>query len=234
MLRVNENDLQLAKLLDSEIRPDGRSELYLIACKYTNLVRVNLVLLKAFLDERRSRGIMITIDRPHQYVSHLLQLHGIDQNNLVFLDAISRHASDTQSGSVATEFQRGPFQIETLPDFLSGDGDGGVVSPAADADFVVLDNVATLLTYNPMESVQLFLEKYVDFMVRRRPGHLITTLVMDKEVHATLFEYISRVAHVVIELTPDMHIRQVSPGGGRAAAAPAGGRGAPNKDVIGI
>lgn len=221
---MNEKDLRLVKVLDSEIRVDGPSALYLIATKYTNLVRVNLVLLKALLDEKRRRGIMITIDRPHQYVSHLLQLHGIDQNKLVFVDAISSHSSDTKGGSVAAEFQRGPFHIETLPDFLSG-GNGvepGGPSDFAEAEFIILDNIATLLTYNSMEKVQSFFSKYMELVMAKRPGHLVTVIVMDSELHASLFEYISGKAKVVIELTPDMQIRQVAPGNVKKAPAPDG------------
>ncbi len=83
---------------------DESASVYLVHTKYTNLVRVNLVLLKAFLDEKHKRGLMITIDRPHQYVSHLMQLHGVDQTNLTFIDAISMHAADTKGGAVAPEF----------------------------------------------------------------------------------------------------------------------------------
>ncbi len=233
--RLNEKDLRLVMVLNSEIKVNGPGALYLISAKYTNLVRVNLVLLKALLDEKKKKGIMITIDRPHQYVSHLLQLHGIDQNGLVFVDAISSHSSDTKGGSVASEFQRGPFQIETLADFLSG-GNGtsiGASSDLTEAEFIVLDNVATLLTYNSMESVQAFLSKFVTLVMKNKHGHIVTALVMDKELHGPLFEYISSIADMVIELTPDMQVMQMAPGIAKVSAAPGAQAGVEVKDVIG-
>jgi len=50
---LNEKDIQLARAIDSEIPFDSGSSIVLLATKYTNLVRVNLVVLKAFLDEKR-------------------------------------------------------------------------------------------------------------------------------------------------------------------------------------
>ncbi len=215
---VNEKDLQLVKIISSEIQTEGESALYLISVKYTNLVRLNLVLLKALLERKRKKGIMITIDRPHQYVSHLLQLHGIDQSNLSFVDAISVQSSDTKGGAVAAEFQKGPFHIEVLPEFIAGSNgsDADISSEFSMVEFVVMDNVSTLLTYNTMASVETFFTKYLDVLRERSTHRVITVLAMDKDVHSVLFEFVSEIATKTIELSPDMqitHIFQGSPGG---------------------
>ena len=55
----------------------------LMVSKYTERTRVNLILLKFFLEEMNMRGIFITIDRPHQYIEYLLNLHGISQKKLI-------------------------------------------------------------------------------------------------------------------------------------------------------
>lgn len=209
---MNERDLQLVRAIDSEIQFDSGAPVFLLSAKYTNLVRVNLVLLKAFLDEKHKRGVIITIDRPHQYISHLLQLHGIDQTNLTYIDAISAHSSDTKGGSVATEFQRGPFHIETLPDFLFSDDDSarrGMVDMSK-VEFVVIDNVSTLLTYNSMDSVRKFFSRYVELAGRRKSPPLVTALVMDRELFVELFGILSGLSKKVMDVGPDMTIRQLS------------------------
>jgi hypothetical protein len=208
---VNEKDLQLVHSISAVI-DDGSSSIYVLHAKYTNLVRVNLVLLKAFLEEKRRKGLMITIDRPHQYVSHLMQLHGVDQSNLTFIDAISTHAADTKGGAVAPEFQRGPFHIEALPDFLMKpeNNGSGLLVDLSKIDFIVIDNVSTLLTYNTMDSIKRFFEKYVEMVKSVRPGGIQTALVMDRDQHPQLFEFVSSMARKAIDLGPDMMVKKIS------------------------
>lgn len=209
---MNERDIQLVRAIDPEIQFDGSPSIYLLSAKYTNLVRVNLVLLKDFLDEKRKKGVIVTIDRPHQYISHLLQLHGIDQTNLTYIDAISTHSSDTKGGAVASEFQHGPFHIESLPDFMFSGEDtrrAGMLDLSG-ADFVVIDNVSTLLTYNTMESIRKFFSKYVDLIGKSNCRSVTTALVMDKDIYVDLFGFVLGLSKKVIDVSQDMTIRQVT------------------------
>jgi hypothetical protein len=208
---VNERDLKLVDDVGALIKPNGSPAVYILTVKYTNLVRVNLVLLKAFLDSKRNKGMMITIDRPHQYISHLLQLHGIDQTKLLFIDAISNHASDTKTSVSAEAFQSGPFYIETLPDFIiSCDGrDTNNDVDLANTEFILMDNISTLLTYNSMESVKVFFSRYVGVLRERSVASLATLIVMDRELHADLYSFISPFAEKIIEISTDMKVSKV-------------------------
>ncbi len=207
---MNEKDLELVHAVSSVLAGEEASSIYLLHVKYTNLVRVNLVLLKSFLEDKKRRGLMITIDRPHQYLSHLMQLHGVDQTNLVFVDAISLHSADTKGGEVAPEFQMGPFHIETLPDFLmKHDNDGSFQIDMSKIDFVIIDNVSTLLTYNTLESIKRFFQKYVDVLKTVKSRGIQTALVMDRDQHSELYEYISGLSRKSIELGQDMLVKGV-------------------------
>jgi len=208
---LNENDLELVHAVSSVLTGEEGSSIYLLQVKYTNLVRMNLVLLKAFLEDKKERGLMITIDRPHQYLSHLMQLHGVDQTNLVFVDAISLHSADTKGGEVAPEFQMGPFHIEALPDFLMKHEDGGssFQIDMSKIDFVMIDNVSTLLTYNSMESIKRFFQRYVDVLNGVKSRGIQTALVMDRDQHTELYEYILSLSRKSIELGQDMLVKGV-------------------------
>lgn len=208
---MNENDLELVHAVSSVLTGEEGSSIYLLQVKYTNLVRMNLVLLKAFLEDKKERGLMITIDRPHQYLSHLMQLHGVDQTNLVFVDAISLHSADTKGGEVAPEFQMGPFHIEALPDFLMKHEDGGssFQIDMSKIDFVMIDNVSTLLTYNSMESIKRFFQRYVDVLNGVKSRGIQTALVMDRDQHTELYEYILSLSRKSIELGQDMLVKGV-------------------------
>ena len=219
---VNEKDLQLVHSVSTVLESDGATSTYLFNARFTNLVRVNLVLLKVFLEEKSRKGLMITIDRPHQYLSHLMQLHALDQTNLVFIDTVSNHASDTKGGAVAPEFQNGPFQIETLPDFLYGHGNGGskFILDMGKVEFVIIDNVSTLLTYNTMESVKRFLQKYLDVIGKTSPNGIQTVLIMDRNQHPDLFQFIETLSKKAIHLGSDMTIESVSVSGVQTPESP--------------
>ncbi len=208
---MNEKDLELVHAVSSVLTGEEGSSIYLVHVKYTNLVRVNLVLLKALLEDKKRRGLMITIDRPHQYLSHLMQLHGVDQTNLVFVDAISLHSADTKGGEVAPEFQMGPFHIEALPDFLMKHDDGGPSFhiDMSKIDFVIIDNVSTLLTYNSMESIRRFFQKYVDAVKDVKSRGIQTALVMDRDQHTELYEFLFGLSRKSIDLGQDMLVKGV-------------------------
>lgn len=204
---MNERDLQLARVMGSEIDTSGDGSIYLLATKYTNIVRLNLVLLKFFLDEQHKRGIMITIDRPHQYISHLLVLHGVSHSNLSFIDAISVHSSDTKGGSTVSGLEGGPFQIETLPAWLlqSQTNDSELVK----TDFIIMDNVASLLTYNTMLNVMKFIQEYVRVIGELNGKRITTAFVIDKDLQPELYEFISNVSKKCVDIGPDMVLKQV-------------------------
>jgi hypothetical protein len=205
---VNERDLQLAHAVSSIIESDSCDAIFLVQTKYTNLVRVNLVILKALLDDQRKRGLMITIDRPHQYLSHLMQLHQVDQRNLAFLDLISSHSSDSKGDASDKEFHGGPFHIETLPDFLfSGNAESLELGiDISKIQFVVMDNVSTLLTYNSMDSILEFLKRYGELMKSSSHHPLLSVLAVDNTLHQSLNDVIQPLCKRTIEVGMDMSI----------------------------
>jgi hypothetical protein len=209
---MNERDLQLVGAISEVIEETNEPSIYLFDTRYTNVVRLNLVVLKAFLERKGKKGIMITIDRPHQYISHLMQLHGIDQTNLFFVDAISSHSSDTKASSVNSATQEGPFHIETLPKFLL-EPENANAEPVADLKeigFIMIDNVSTLLVYNPAEKVEEFFGKYVQVIKELKPNIVQTALVMDGDQQPMFFEFISSLSKKIVEVGPEMTLKNVS------------------------
>jgi hypothetical protein len=209
---MNERDLQLVGAISEVIEETNEPSIYLFDTRYTNVARLNLVVLKAFLEKKDKKGIMITIDRPHQYISHLMQLHGIDQTNLFFVDAISSHSSDTKASSVDSVTQEGPFHIETLPKFLL-ESERENVGPMADLKeigFIMIDNVSTLLVYNPVEKVEEFFGKYVQVIKELKPNIVQTALVMDGDQQPMFFEFISSFSKKIVEVGPEMTLKNVS------------------------
>lgn len=209
MVHVNEKDLQLAHTVSSLFETNNGDAMFLIQTKYTNLVRVNLVVLKALLDEQKKSGLVITIDRPHTYLSHLMQLHQVDQKSLVFLDVISTHSSDSKGDPSAKGFTGGPFHIETLPDFLFRESKESreLGIDVSKIQFIVIDNVSTLLTYNTMESIMKFFGLF--FQLLKSSGHhpVLSVVAVDNTLHQALNDLIQPLCRKTIEVGVDMSIR---------------------------
>ena len=112
---------------------------------------------------------------------------------------------------MAPEFQMGPFHIEALPDFLMKHEDGGssFQIDMSKIDFVIIDNVSTLLTYNSMASVKRFFQRYVDVLKSVKSRGIQTALVMDRDQHTELYEFISNLSRKSIELGQDMLVKGV-------------------------
>jgi hypothetical protein len=203
------------------IESDGCDAMFLVQTKYTNLVRVNLVILKALLDDQRKTGLVITVDRPHQYLSHLMQLHQVDQKNLAFLDVISSHSSDSKGEASSKEFHRGPFHIETLPDFLfSGNAESRELGiDISKIQFIVIDNVSTLLTYNTMESIMTFFELYAERVKSSGRHPLLSVVAIDNTLHQSLNDLIQPRCKKTIDIGMDMSIK--SPGVSVETVSPA-------------
>jgi len=77
-------------------------------------------------------------------------------------------------------------------------------------EFVVIDNISTVLTYNTIDSVRRFFSKYVELVGRHKSGPIVTALVMDRELYSELFGIISELSRKVIDIGPDMTVRRPS------------------------
>ena len=172
--------------------------------KTTQFVRMELVLLKALVGEDRP-GLFISVDRPHQYMLHLLCMHQIDHRKLTFIDAMARFATDSKQITAKVGFFRGPQNIDTLPEALkewsSGCKDHSF--DLAKCRFAVIDNLATLLNYNSQQVVRSFLMEFLTSL-----GENVTVpFVLDRERNPILFQMITSLGGTELRLAPGVGTR---------------------------
>ncbi len=158
---MNQKDLKLEAALSSQLGVDGND--YIFTTKQVFMVRVNLVILKLLLEDRKKRGVVIVLDRPHGYLAHLLTLHQIDQSNLSYIDTVAKLSGDCiVDDPKKVVYTSGPFHAELLLNaFSEGYVDGDFKTKKIDLremDFILIDNIATALRYNTMESMEMCLE----------------------------------------------------------------------------
>ncbi len=168
----------------------------LIISKYTERTRINLLLLKFFLKERGRRGIFITVDRPHQYISYLLKLHNVSQKDLIYIDTVSIISGE---GEFAYEqdnnvcFLNGPNKINSLQDLITnGFIDGGIPKHEIDlkkVDFILMDDVAALYKYNIDNKIEEFLFSYLSAIETMK--NIMAPIVLDVNKNKSLYKIIT-------------------------------------------
>jgi hypothetical protein len=158
---MNERDKKLEEALSSQLGVDGDN--YIFTTKQVFLVRINLVILKLLMEDKNKKGVAIVLDRPHGYLAHLLALHRIDQSNLSYIDTVGKISENfTIDEPKKVVYTNGPFHVELLLNaFSEGYVDGEFKTKSIDlkdVDFILIDNIATALKYNTMESLELCIE----------------------------------------------------------------------------
>ena len=165
----------------------------LVVSKYTERTRVNICLLKYFLEDMKQKGIFISIDRPHQYTSSLLEMHGISQKNLIFIDAVSRISGETESNVSNVKFINGPYEMNFLDDICSMSCTTGPISTQTlnleDMDFVLIDDIAAITKYQEEDGIKLMLESYISSIESMRK--VIAPIVLDANQNKFIYEIIS-------------------------------------------
>ncbi|MBM4248152.1 MAG: hypothetical protein FJ149_01690 [Euryarchaeota archaeon] len=142
----------------SSARPGAR---FLFTCRFTKILKLNILLLRLFLQGRGERGIYVSIDRPHGYTQHSLKALGVPQDGLIYIDAISRltgqRAEDSQ-----VRFLADGFTLPLLDDLFSraylAEGVQKHFVKMEELGFILLDNVQVMTQYLPTEKAKRILE----------------------------------------------------------------------------
>jgi len=185
---MNEKDVRLMNSIMSGLGDTTQGGAVLLDVKSTQFVRVSLVLLRGLSEELQMPGIFISVDRPYQYMVHLLRMHQINPAKLTFIDVISRFSGDRKEGNANVGFVDGPFHVNSLPEALrqwSATIDNGVVN-LKNCRFVLIDNLTSLLTYNNYSHVELFLRDFVEML--KSNANVLAPLMIDQERSPLLYE----------------------------------------------
>ncbi len=185
---MNRKDILLAEKIIEEIRGHRTSSMLIFNTNFTQVGKTNLMLLKGFLDIEKDSGLFVVLDRPHQYMSYLLRMHDVSQENLWFIDAVTHTSGLERKKSDNVNFLEGPFHIERLIDtieFHGKDPTGGFL-PIEKVDFFIMDNIATILNYNNMDKVEEFIKSMCKF--HEKHPHILGCVTIDKESNPELNE----------------------------------------------
>ena len=177
----------------------------LVVSKYTERTRVNLILLKFFLQEMNMRGIFVTIDRPHQYIEYLLNLHGISQKKLLYIDVVSRLSGEIKPYDDSNVFfMDGPYEVGFLDQLMGrcyetdpvvGDIPKDYVN-LKEMDFILVDDIAALAKYLDDDGIKKFIDSYLTSI--RRLATVIAPIVLDINKNKDMYNLLKNNCECVI------------------------------------
>ncbi len=178
---MNEGDIQLMNKFLTEVTDRENGKRILLSVKYNRINKINLIILRALVQEQGKRGLFVTVDRPHKYMEYLLDLNKIPKDGLIFLDVISRFSGESSSPRCDVASNASPFKISELMDLMESGGGGSDARVASIdfglLDFVMIDNLGAMLAYNELEDVSAFIQRYMKLI--ERYGRIFTAIVMD-------------------------------------------------------
>lgn len=198
---MNEKDLDTVKGLMEEIDGieghDNKSLLF--DTSFTQIAKTNLLLLKGLLDIKDKKGYFVVLDRPHQYMAYLLHMHDISQENIWYIDTVTHMSGQEKVEKDNVDFVEGPFHIEHLFDALEpkSEEQSNFASPE-EIDFVLIDNISSMLNYNSIEKAEEFIESFKE-LIDKSEG-IMGCLVIDSDSYPELDSIIRNYLDEAIEI----------------------------------
>ncbi|MCE5261377.1 MAG: hypothetical protein LLG21_05305 [Euryarchaeota archaeon] len=179
---MNARDMRQYENFRRQLGPVPRPGLMVLDVRTTQFVVVELVLLKALIGDGNP-GLFVSVDRPHQYMVHLLDMHGIEHTSVTFIDTVSQFAATDTCRQARVGFFKGPNNIDMLPSALREWSSKDQGFDLAQCRFALIDNISNLLTFNGHEKVQRFIREFNDLLGDRAA----VVLVIDRQRNPNLY-----------------------------------------------
>jgi len=160
----------------------SKNEIIAIDVKSNQKTKNVLIVLKALADINKWRGLIITLEKPHHYLTYLLGIQGIPQRNLTYIDL-------AYAKKKRIKF---PVDIMKHKEIIGGFLDYDKISlDNNNFDFIMVDNISTAKMYMRKESVIDFIHYLIN---ETKKNKLTLILPMDISREMDIFEEIKDVA----------------------------------------
>ncbi len=168
---MNVQEALAAEFIANTIAP---GEIVIVDVKIHKQSQSNLILLKAMAGINALKGLVITLEKPHHYLTYLLAIQGISQRNLTYVDL------------AYSKIKRIHFPIKLTKENSSIIG-GFINSERvslSDFDFIMVDNISTAKMFLTKTSLLDFVT-YLMEEANKRGISLILPMDVDreKEIH---------------------------------------------------
>lgn len=196
---MNEKNIELVKSIMGEIDNIDNPSTVLFDTSFTQIAKTNLLLLKGFLDMKDQKGYFVVLDRPHQYMAYLLHMHDISQDNIWYIDTVTHMSGEQKVDNENVDFIEGAFHIEQLFEkFDERESENSQFAQPDEVDFVLIDNISSMLNYNSMDNVEEFVKSFKELVDGY--DNLMGCLVVDSDSHPDLDKVVRKYINPVIDV----------------------------------
>ncbi len=172
---MNPHEIRVSKKLAELLPEDG---IWLVDVKANHQIRLILMFLKALADLKRKRGLIVTLEKPHHYLTYLLGIHGITQRNITYVDVAL---------SPRKHFKF-PVSIEDPKIRVGGFLRRESVHPK-DYEFMVIDNIGHTRMYLSEESHKRMARYLIN---EGKKNKIFTLFPLDRERCPKIYELIKK------------------------------------------
>ena len=154
----------------------SKDEIIAINVEPNQKTKNDLIVLKALADINKWRGLIITLEKPHHYLTYLLGIQGISQRNLTYIDL-------AYSKKKRIKF---PVDITKHRELIGGFIDDDKISLEV-FDLIMVDNISTAKMYMRKEN----LINFIHYLINEAKKNKITLILpMDISKEMDIFEEI--------------------------------------------
>ncbi len=179
---MNSQEVKISRKLAGMIPEEG---VCLFNVKIHQQTRLILILLKGLVDIAKKRGIVITLEKPHHYLTYLLGIHGVSQRYITYVDLAA-------SSKKSVNF---PLKVG-LESSVSGFIRASKVDPK-DYGFILVDN----LGHSKIFLSEKTMESFVRYLIRVAEQKNICLLIpLDMEKCPTIYEMVKKKARYKISM----------------------------------
>ena len=184
----------LETYLELELARSGSKRRYLLSCRFTKMMKLNLHLMHLCLATKKENGIFVSIDQPHSYTQMALKKMNTPQHGVIYIDAISK-LTGMRSEDSQVHFLAGNFTLPILDDLFSRaflpEGSQKHFVKLEDFGFILVNNVNVAMQYAGPEKVKRLLVGLTD-MVKKYTS-MKAFLIMDPASHPEMHDFLKTV-----------------------------------------
>ncbi len=179
---MNPREVEISRKLADIIPEYG---VCLFDVKIHQQTRLILILLKGLVDIARKRGIVITVEKPHHYLTYLLGIHGISQRHITYVDLAS-------SPKKSVKF---PLKVG-LNAPIGGFLRASKIDPK-DYGFILVDNLGHSKIFLSKKTMENFARYLISLSERK---NICLLVPLDRERCPTTYEIMKKKARYEISM----------------------------------
>ncbi|MBS3105720.1 hypothetical protein J4234_05675 [Candidatus Woesearchaeota archaeon] len=181
---------QKSKIFDKEVK-GLKDYLVLVTVDAKNYQKTAVDIVKSFVNECRTPGVYVTLNKPYDIMQRILENNSIDTRLIIFIDAASR----TDTKKVGNCLYVG--SAEKLSD-MSVAMDQAVKALPTTEKFLIFDSLNTLAIFNKPATVARFVHFLTAKMREWKVKGVIITL--EKETDPALLDELTQFSDARIDI----------------------------------